>query len=150
MDIRLYISVLLRHHRVLVAGLIATAVLVFFAAFTISGGKLNYRTAATWKSTTSLLVTQPGFPISSASTSPNFDPTRLSYLASLYVQLAQSDEVRRAVVGSHGSVTNGKLSIDDGRITGSYTATQVLSVDGQRVAADRHDRRDLRHARERE
>jgi capsular polysaccharide biosynthesis protein len=130
-DIRLYIAVIRRHPTALVAGIIATILVTFLATFTIGSNGVEYRTLPTWQSTTSLLVSQPGFPIGSAGTSPNFDPARIEYLAGLYVQLAQSDAVRQAVVGNNGSVTNGKLSIDHGRITGSYTAQQVLSVDGQ-------------------
>jgi capsular polysaccharide biosynthesis protein len=129
-DIKLYIAVVRRHKKVFVVGLIVAVGLAVLAAFKVSSSGLKYRTDATWGSTTSLLVSQPGYPIGSAGNGPNFDPARVAYLASIYVQLAQSDEVRSAVVGPHGSVTNGKLSIDNGRIRGSYTATQILSADG--------------------
>lgn len=120
MNIRLYLQVIRRHLVVLVIGLVATLGL---AAFAVASAK------PTWQSTTSLLASQNGASIGSAETIPGFDPTRLSYLVSVYSQLATSDSVRRAVVGSKGSYKGSGVLLDDGT-RGSYTAAQVTAQDG--------------------
>jgi capsular polysaccharide biosynthesis protein len=120
-NIRLYLQVVRRHLIVLCLGLAAT---VGLAVYAVKSAK------PTWQSASSLLATQTGASIGAADTNAKFDPTRLTYLVAVYSQLATSDAVRRAVVGSNGSFKGAGVSLDGGRVTGGYTADQLSAADG--------------------
>ena len=135
MDLGLVIRVLWRFRVLVVVGtlLAATAALLSHVRVEIGEGapKLAYRSTETWTSSTTLLVTQQGFPEgvsnldSEASTAPQkegeprrySDPTRFNGLAIVYAKLAVSDEVRGMIRKA-------------GPLKGRYSAQPVKTDDG--------------------
>lgn len=114
MDLALYARVIWRFRLIVAAGVVLAVVL----------SALSYRTATTWQSTETLLVTQRGFPqgrtvlpggTSSGQGSSGHpalgttfaDPQRFSQLALFYSQLANSDAVQLMVArrGLKGAMT---------------------------------------------
>jgi hypothetical protein len=109
MDLAQHAAVLWRFRAVIAAGLVLGTMLAILAAYQLPS--LNPRGAETWTSESSLLITQAGAPEfrtlagappvdgTGTAASPDAyefaDPNRLSLLASLYAQLARSDQVRR-------------------------------------------------------
>jgi hypothetical protein len=122
MDLRLYARVLWRFRLVVLLGVIVAVGLALLSVARVSfagGPKLSYRHPQTWTSTSTIWVTQAGFPLgrsiydqfvnpgSSASTSgsatvvPVFsDPSRFASLATLYTTLVTSDAVRQLMLRS--------------------------------------------------
>jgi hypothetical protein len=123
MDLNLYFRVIWRFRFLVLGGLVLALVLGFFAmarvSFAHGSPKISYRQKQTWVSSTTLDVTQAGFPegytvfpyqaITVPGTSqPTFvskfaDPTRFSDLALYYSSLANSDAVQRLLY-SHGPI----------------------------------------------
>ncbi len=118
MDLGLYWSVIRRHKVIALVGLFLALALAFLAAFSVSGDGVERRGSAVWEATSTLLVSQPGFPYGrstlnefvpakgSPDSVPRFsDPVRVQYLAGLYAELAKGDDVRvlvRRAVGLPG------------------------------------------------
>lgn len=118
MDFAVYLRVLWRFRFLVVAGAAAALALAWlsFVRVDIDGGapKLQYRDQEVWASSATLFVTQEGFPwgraildetvkVEGQAGEPSYIPRygdsgRYSGLAQLYVELAKSDEVRRAVL----------------------------------------------------
>ena len=94
----------------LVIGLVAGVALAVLATFKPSAGGFEWRSAATYTSTSRIFVTQPGFPVG-RSTLPGTDPNdpvapnkpsfapseRFSELAVVYSYLAQSERVQKLI-----------------------------------------------------
>ena len=108
MDLEVYTRVIWRFKFIVAAGFVLAILLAVLAVARISfkGGlpTFTYRKAEVWQSQTSLLLTQPGFPwgraASTSATPPPgsqsyLDAAGLSNLASLYANLASSDDVKR-------------------------------------------------------
>ena len=115
MDLSRHAAVLWRYRAVALGGLVLSLLVAFLAYFqpTWDGGPaLKPRGAETWQATSSILVTQPGFPegrvtlpgaeingVASGSSEPPkdgvefADPARLAGLADLYSKLLTGDEV---------------------------------------------------------
>ena len=116
MDLAQHAAVLWRFRAVVAGGLVLGTLLAVLAAYQLPS--LTARGSESWSSTSSLLVTQAGFPEgrstlpgaadpelgagsavgggTGAATDLEFaDPNRLSALASLYAQLATGDRVRK-------------------------------------------------------
>lgn len=128
MDLRLYGRVLWRF-RVIVS--IGVLLALSFALLTIvrvsfAGGRpsFSYRQPEVWQSTATIFVTQPGFPlgrsvytkvvpIPQASGTTSYipvqgDPNRFASWATLYANLAMSDDVKRFMLergGAPGTIT---------------------------------------------
>jgi len=119
MDLRRHLDVLRRHKWLIAAGVgvgVLLALLVAFRPGWDGGPTLSWRQAETWSSNSSLIVTRQGFPWGRATfpggTTPNpnasqsapnagdfADPTRLTLLASIYSDLAESAGVRALMPG---------------------------------------------------
>jgi hypothetical protein len=109
MDLPLYSRVLWRFRVLVIVGLILAAALSFFSyakvSFAHGSPSISYRTAVVYQSSTTLLVTQNGFPwgrtalpfkvnAKGVATSDFADPGRFSSLAGFYSRLAESDVIR--------------------------------------------------------
>jgi hypothetical protein len=116
MDIRHHLGILIRWRALVVCGLVLAAVTAILASFSVSTSGLEYRSDATYRSTSKTLVTQAGFPWG-RTTLPGADPaaidptqlttregkrrrtfappSRFTELATIYSYLAQSDVVRQ-------------------------------------------------------
>jgi hypothetical protein len=136
MNLQLYMRVLWRFRLIVAVGVVLGAILAFLSyakpSFHGTSASLEYRTNEFWEGDTILLVSQHGFPwgrstlpfqsenVGGQETAvPEFaDPSRLSSLALLYAQLANSDQVRL-------------LMLKQGPIRGKVVATPILaSPDG--------------------
>lgn len=132
MDLRLFLNVLWRFRAVVAIGAALTLALALlsYVRLELDDGRptLSYRAGETWSSTSTILVTERGFPWGrSLLENParpdvpvvpqHSDPARFTGLAVLYATLATSDEVR-AIVRKGGP------------IKGTYTAETVRSPDG--------------------
>ena len=104
MDLALYGRVLRRFRWLLALGLVLAGFLAILSVAKITSHGISYRKPAIYQSTTTLLLTQNGFPWgrttlpgmnSSLGYSYKYaDPTRFSSLTDLYSQFANSDQVR--------------------------------------------------------
>jgi hypothetical protein len=116
MELRRHLDVLWRYRVIVVAGIVVGFLLAAAALFRLTEGSLDYRQKPVYSSTSTVYVTQPGFPegrilaevpgdtesgASSESpkqtdTSGEFfaDPSRFSSLALLYSYLLSSDELK--------------------------------------------------------
>jgi hypothetical protein len=135
MDLRLYGRVVWRFRLLVVLGfLVAVALAVLsFARVSFAGGspKLSYRSAVTYGSSETLLITQQGFPegrsifpykvTKDGPVTPFADPSRFASLAAFYAYLANSDVVAQLVRKQVG------------RTVGSYSAGPVVSPVGNQA-----------------
>jgi hypothetical protein len=124
MDLGLYLRVLWRFRVLVAAGIAVSAGLAFLAQARIDFDgvlpQVSYRTPLVWASTSTVLITERGFPWGAASLAddealargekprgPQYtDPGRFTQLALLYAGLAKSDDVRAIVdqkVGRKGA-----------------------------------------------
>lgn len=111
MDMLHHLRVIGRWRKVVIGGTLVGILAAFMATFNVSfQSGATYRHAESWESTSTLFVTQPGFPWGRTTlpgvTGPdattrdqngtNFaDPSRLSILAVVYAYLAQGNQVGR-------------------------------------------------------
>jgi hypothetical protein len=109
--------VLWRFRVLLLAGFILASGLAFISYVKVTPHGLQYRKAEQWTSTSSILVTQTGFPLGRTvlPTGNRFtNPSNLASAALLYSELATSDTVK-ALILRHGP------------IEGTYAAAPVTS-----------------------
>ena len=114
MELSRHAQVLWRFRVIIVAGVLAGLVLAIGTLFSVSSSGLQWRQALEYKSSSTLFVTQPGFPWGRAylptatdgapatATAPdqNFaEPARFAGLASIYSFLVRGDEVRALIPG---------------------------------------------------
>lgn len=115
MDVRLYSRVLWRFRLLVLLGVVAALVLAFLSFFkvTLNGFKLDtaFRQQETWASSSTMLVTQRGFPAGWTVLPPSVDENgdkipgatefanqaRFESLAVFFSVLANSDDVRKLV-----------------------------------------------------
>jgi len=99
MDLPLYLRVLWRFKWLVAAGFVLAVGLAVLSVFQVSlaSPHLKTRSLEQWKSTETLLVTEPGAPWLRSGYSSNADPQKYSTLATIYVQFVMSDEVRRMI-----------------------------------------------------
>jgi hypothetical protein len=99
MDLELYLRVIWRFKWLVATGCCVAFGLAVLSLFHVSPSSphLRYRTAQQWKSTETLLVTERGAPWLSSGYSKNADPSRYSVLATIYVQLVMSNDVRNLI-----------------------------------------------------
>jgi len=114
MDIRLHLKVLWRWRRLVAVGVVVAVLLSILVTFKVGPGGFEWRSPATYESTSRTFVTQAGFPWG-RTTLPGSDPTqqavpqpdkpsrsfappaRFTELATVYSYLAQSENVRRLI-----------------------------------------------------
>ena len=116
MDLPLYLRVLSRHRTVLIAGFVVAVLLATLSYYRVDTSgivpKLTPRKAEVWQSQANVFLTQQGFP---AGSQRKFtDAARFTGLASLYAQLAQSDQVRA------------RIEKTGGRLDGAFEAIPVV------------------------
>jgi hypothetical protein len=109
-DLRLYARVIARFKLLLLTGLLIGSCLAFLSVARVSSKGLEYRQSEEWLSYGRLFVTQKGFPWGrlgvesspttlTAPSSPQVaDPGRLTSIAIIYSNLADSDPVRRLML----------------------------------------------------
>lgn len=135
MDLIAYWEVVRRRRRIIYRGLAVSIALAVVALLTVDGSGIRYRAPAVMTATSTLLVTQEGFPwgrsalteyIKARNTGaepisvPRFaDPTRMEYLGALYTELANGDFVHRRVLPEESPET------DD------YAVTTLRAPDGR-------------------
>ncbi|MEP6893356.1 MAG: hypothetical protein ABI927_06200, partial [Gaiellaceae bacterium] len=119
MDLALYARVIWRFRLIAGAGILLALLLAVFSVGTpkLKGGSLaiSHRQQQQWTSTSTIWVTQAGFPLGRSvydqyiqtgtakdltSVSKFSDPSRFSGLATLYAALVQADGVRRIMLRS--------------------------------------------------
>lgn len=114
MDIRLHLKVLWRWRKLVAIGVAVAFLLSILVTFKVGPGGFEWRSPATYESTSRTFVTQAGFPWG-RTTLPGSDttqpavpqpdepsrsfapPARFTELATVYSYLAQSDNVRRLI-----------------------------------------------------
>jgi hypothetical protein len=112
MDLRYHLQILWRWRVVLAGGFILAISLAFLVTFKPSLGGAEWRSQATFESSSRVIVTQPGFPLGRATLPGSDDQTiapsrskqktfapaeRFSELAVVYSYLAQSDQIRNLI-----------------------------------------------------
>jgi hypothetical protein len=128
MDLGLYLRVLWRFRALVLAGIVVSLGLAFITHMRVglNGGlpQLSYRTPLVWGSTSTVLVSERGFPWGASSLQdvealqrggqprgPQYtDPNRFTQLALLYAGLAKSDDVR-AIVDRKGGPKGASYSV---------------------------------------
>jgi hypothetical protein len=149
MDLRTHFAVLQRFRLLIVASVIVAFLLAAVAIFQVppkDGGLFQFRKKEIWSSTSTLYITQPGFPEGrilaggeaepGASTTgdgnaPRFgDMQRFSALAITYSYLLMSDEVRAAIgpIPPGAEVTNTAVSEGTGS---NKEILPLVSIDGR-------------------
>ncbi len=120
MDLRVFLSVLDRHKRLVVSGFVAALLLAFLSVARITSAGISYRQKEQWVTHEIVLVTQLGFPVGriiintpvtipgAATQGQQFaDSNRFNNLAILYARLATSDAVR-AMMLKDGPIPHGE------------------------------------------
>lgn len=116
MDLGLYLRVLWRFRALVAAGIAVSAGLALLTHVRVGLDGLSYRTPLVWGSTSTVLITEKGFPWGASSlqdeslergekpNGPQYtDPGRFYSLVVLYARLAKSDDVRKIIAGKGGS-----------------------------------------------
>jgi hypothetical protein len=116
MDLGLYSRVIWRFRKLVFGGVLLAVFLSVLSVAKITSGGLVYRKPEIWQSTSTVLLTQHGFPWGRATLpssevgagSGYADPTRFSSLTDLYSQFANSDQVK-AILLREGAKKSWKL-----------------------------------------
>jgi hypothetical protein len=139
MDLSLYGRVLWRFRWLVLLGLILAVFLAVLSVAKISSHGVSYRKPAIYQSSTTLLLTQNGFPwgrtmfpgTNSLGVSSEFaDPTRFSSLTDLYSQFANSDEVRELMLQA-GAPLTWSVEATPVQATSSTGILPVISLAGR-------------------
>ena len=143
MDLHLFARVLLRFKYLVAGGFVVAMLLSMLTIVKLDPfhGFLAPRTAPIYQASANLFVTEPGFPWGSAvqtytpagkgASSPTGDLGRLTSLANLYAQLANSDEIK--AIAAHRSPREGKITATEMYYTspGFYTsALPIVTIAG--------------------
>ena len=141
MDLNLYGSVLRRHWRLVVSGVLLAFVLTFLSVARVSLDGFAYRHPAVWQSRSLLLLTQAGFPYGQTSFSDRasvrrkvISSFRLTALTELYAQMASSDEVR-GMMRRAGAPKTWKIVADPLAPRTSGSVLPVIALSGQAYSA---------------
>lgn len=116
MDLGLYGRVMWRFRKLVFGGIVIAILLSVLSVAKVTSGGLVYRKPEIWQSTSTVLLTQHGFPWGRATLpsaevgagSEFADPTRFSSLTDLYSQFANSDQVK-SILLSEGAKKSWKL-----------------------------------------
>lgn len=94
MDLVTYWQVVQRRRKLMLCGLGVTFVLVLVTLVRVTPSGVSLRSPAVFSGTSTLFVTQKGFPWGRSSGNPrSVDPSRMEYLADLYADIAMSNVV---------------------------------------------------------
>ncbi len=149
MDLQTHLAVLRRFKWIVALAILLGIVLAALAIFRVSPGgdpMVEFRKKEVWSSTSTLYITQPGFPegrilagggaepgapATSETKQPRFgDPSRFSGLAVTYSYLLMSDEVRQSI----GPLPEGAEILNTAVSEGSGSNKEVLpliSIEGR-------------------
>src|SRR5438067_844240 len=116
MDLGLYGQVLWRFRKLVFGGVFVAILLSILSVAKVTSHGLVYRKPEIWQSTSTVLLTQHGFPWGRAtlpsaevgSGSQFADPERFASLTDLYSQFANSDQVKQ-IMRRHGAPKSWKL-----------------------------------------
>jgi len=127
LDLALYTSLLDRHRRLVIVGVVASLALAVLSFARISTTGIGYRSSERWVNEATLVVTQAGFNEGRSSGGAAVDTTlqRYAALVNVYSALVESDEVvdllvKRGLV-ERTAVANGEIPV---------IATPVVSDNG--------------------
>ena len=134
MDLSLYSRVIWRFRWLVAAGLLLAIFLSVLSLAKISSHGLSYRKPEVWQSSTTVLLTQPGFPwgrsvVPGTQPGATGGPGWLSGLSELYAQFANSDEVKELMLRD-GAGANWSLTASPVVPTGSSSALPVIALAG--------------------
>jgi hypothetical protein len=134
MDLALYGRVIWRFRWLVAFGLILAIALSVLSIAKVSAHGLSYRKHEVWQSSTTVLLTQRGFPWGRAVVAPTPSgatggPAWLSGLTELYAQFANSDQVKTLMVADGGS-KNWALTAAPVIPSGSSSALPVIALAG--------------------
>jgi hypothetical protein len=136
MDISLYGRVLWRFRWLVAFGLLLATVLAVLSVAKVSQTGLTYRKPELWQSSSTVLLTQKGFPWGYSSLPPSQQgssqfggPSWLAGLTELYAQFANSDQVRAQMLRDGASPT-WKLTAAPVIPSGSSSALPVVQLVG--------------------
>jgi hypothetical protein len=138
-DLALYGRVLRRFRWLVALGLVLAVFLAVLSVAKITSHGISYRKPAIYQSTTTLLLTQNGFPwgrttlpgMNALGFSSKFaDPTRFSSLTDLYSQFANSDQVRALMLRAGAPLTWG-IQATPVQATSSAGILPVISLAGR-------------------
>lgn len=138
MDMKLLGRALWRFKWITTAGLVLAFGLTFITTFTVRNGHLAYRASAKWVSYSQVFVTQQGFPWGALKAPASSESGRLTSLALVYANLADSDPVKQLVTEMgppipHTEVQAAALTTSPG----STDALPIISIAG--MAASKQD-----------
>jgi hypothetical protein len=134
MDLSLYSRVIWRFRWLVVLGLVLAITLSVLSIAKVSSHGLSYRKHEIWQSSTTVLLTQHGFPWGRAVVPPNQSgatsgPAWLAGLTELYAQFANSDPVK-ALMLRDGASKNWVLTAAPVIPSGSSSALPVIALAG--------------------
>ncbi len=134
MDLSLYGRVIWRFRWLVALGLLLAIALAVLSVAKVSSHGLSYRKPEIWQSSTTVLLTQHGFPWGRAVIPPNQSgatsgPAWLAGLTQLYAQFANSDRVKELML-RHGGSKNWTLTAAPVIPTGSSSALPVIALAG--------------------
>jgi hypothetical protein len=127
LDLALYTSLLDRHRRLVIVGIVASLALAVLSFVRVSPSGIGYRSSERWVNEATLVVTQAGFNEGRSGGGAAVDTTlqRFSTLVNVYAALVESDQVvnllvRRGLI-EREDVSNGEIPV---------VATPVVSDNG--------------------
>jgi hypothetical protein len=127
LDLALYTSLLDRHRRLVIVGVVASLALAVLSFVRVSPSGIGYRSSERWVNEATLVVTQAGFNEGRSGGGAAVDTTlqRFSTLVNVYAALVESDQVvnllvKRGLV-DRADVSNGEIPV---------VATPVVSDNG--------------------
>ncbi len=138
MDLSLYGKVLWRFRKLVIGGVVFAILLSILSVAKVTSGGLVYRKPEVWQSTSTVLLTQHGFPWGRATLpssevgqgSEFADPTRFASLTDLYSQFANSDQVK-AMMRRRGAPKTWKLLATPVQPANPSSTLPVILLAGQ-------------------
>lgn len=133
MDLTLYGRVLWRFRWLVALGLVLAIVLAVLSVAKVSTHGFSYRKREVWQSGTTVMLTQPGFPwgrnVVQTGSNQLGGPAWLSGLTGLYVQFANSDQVKARMLRD-GASPSWSLAAVPVTTANSSSALPVIQLAG--------------------
>jgi hypothetical protein len=134
MDLTLYGRVLWRFRWLVLSGILVAILLAVLSVAKVSSHGLSYRKHEVWQSSTTILLTQHGFPwgrtvVPASQPGATGGPGWLSGLTELYAQFANSDQVKELMLRD-GAANDWALTAAPVIPTGSSSALPVIALAG--------------------
>ena len=131
MDMKLLGRALWRFKWVTTVGLVLTVVLTFITTFKFGTGGLSYRQSEKWASYSQVFVTEQGFPWGALNAPAASESGRLTSLALIYANLADSDPVKRLMAKTGPPIVGGQIQAAALTTSpGSTDALPIISIAG--------------------